>query len=324
MMTHEKSMALVCLMGTALLFGAGCSQKNLKFAGSEGFVGEESLNGAGQTSSAGQSDQAQGQISGQQPQQPWPSGAQAANQHNQFGQQDTGGRQGNPSDPSAFFAPGTESDAQAGPYGQASDSNAWRNGPLASLQDFGNPQSGFTYDPWSNQNGVPEERLTEQFANSQFGYSGQDSEGRGSTYQPSGGAHIPGSQRENQLHGLQRGMFQDGITRVELQDVFFEYDSWRITQDGTQALAHDADWLLENGNRTLVVEGHCDQRGTQNYNLVLGRKRAEAVKAYLIDLGVNAEQVQMISYGEERPFCLGSSERCYQLNRRGHLALNKE
>lgn len=106
-----------------------------------------------------------------------------------------------------------------------------------------------------------------------------------------------------------------------LRDVFFGYDSWTISEEGRQALSRDADWMKSNPSAQIKVEGHCDERGTSTYNLVLGEKRAKAVRNYLVELGVSANRLSVVSYGKERPFCQEHAESCYQQNRRGHLAL---
>lgn len=106
-----------------------------------------------------------------------------------------------------------------------------------------------------------------------------------------------------------------------LEDVFFEFDSWTIIDSGKQALGADAQWLKANGDKALTIEGHCDERGTQAYNLVLGERRAKAVRSYLTDLGVDAKRLAVASYGKDRPFCRDHNEDCYQQNRRGHLVL---
>jgi peptidoglycan-associated lipoprotein len=106
-----------------------------------------------------------------------------------------------------------------------------------------------------------------------------------------------------------------------LRDVFFAYDSWVITEEGRQALSRDAEWIKSNANALLKVEGHCDERGTSAYNLVLGEKRAKAVRNYLVELGVGANRLSVVSYGKERPSCTEHAEACYQQNRRGHLAV---
>ncbi len=109
-----------------------------------------------------------------------------------------------------------------------------------------------------------------------------------------------------------------------LRDVFFSYDSWTISEDGRQALSRDADWMKSNLSAAIKVEGHCDERGTSAYNLVLGEKRAKAVRNYLVELGVSANRLSVVSYGKERPFCGEHAESCYQQNRRGHLVVRSE
>ena len=106
-----------------------------------------------------------------------------------------------------------------------------------------------------------------------------------------------------------------------LRDVFFAYDSWTISEDGRQALSRDAEWMKSNSSAQVKVEGHCDERGTSAYNLVLGEKRAKAARNYLVELGVGANRLSVVSYGKERPSCNEHTEACYQQNRRGHLAL---
>jgi peptidoglycan-associated lipoprotein len=108
------------------------------------------------------------------------------------------------------------------------------------------------------------------------------------------------------------------------QDVFFAFDSWTISEEGRQALNRDAEWIKANPKALLKIEGHCDERGTQAYNLVLGEKRAKAVRNYLADLGVGATRLSVVSYGKERPFCKDHEEFCYQQNRRGHLVRRTE
>jgi len=104
-----------------------------------------------------------------------------------------------------------------------------------------------------------------------------------------------------------------------LGDVFFDYDRFQIRMDAMPVLDANAGWLRANGSKTVLIEGHCDERGTVAYNLVLGEKRARAAKKYLQDLGVQASQLQITSYGEIRPFCTQQNEDCYQRNRRAHF-----
>lgn len=118
-------------------------------------------------------------------------------------------------------------------------------------------------------------------------------------------------------------MKQEATATVDagLQDVFFEFDKWTIADAGKQALATDSQWLKANQDKALTIEGHCDERGTQSYNLVLGEKRAKAVRSYLVDLGIDSKRLTVTSYGKDRPFCRERNEDCYKQNRRGHLVL---
>jgi len=106
-----------------------------------------------------------------------------------------------------------------------------------------------------------------------------------------------------------------------LQDAFFGFDSWTIANGSKQALGTDAQWLKANEGKALTIEGYCDERGTQAYNLVLGEKRAKAVRNYLADMGVDVKRLGVASYGKDRPFCREHTEDCYQQNRRGHLVV---
>lgn len=106
-----------------------------------------------------------------------------------------------------------------------------------------------------------------------------------------------------------------------LRDVFFAYDSFAITEDARMVLAHNAEWMKANPGAHLKIEGHCDDRGTSAYNLVLGEKRAKAARNYLVELGVTPNHLSIVSYGKERPVCKEHTESCYAQNRRGHVLL---
>lgn len=114
---------------------------------------------------------------------------------------------------------------------------------------------------------------------------------------------------------------QTASAAAGLRDVFFAYDSFSISEEGRQALARDAEWVRMNPSAQLKIEGHCDERGTSAYNLVLGEKRAKAVRNYLVELGVGANRLGVVSYGKERPFCKDHAESCYAQNRRGHVVV---
>jgi len=106
-----------------------------------------------------------------------------------------------------------------------------------------------------------------------------------------------------------------------LGDVYFDLDSSSIRDDARAAMTTNATWLKRWANTKINVEGHCDERGTAEYNLGLGERRAAAVKAYLVELGVPADRVVIVSKGKEAPFCTETGEACWQQNRRGHFII---
>ena len=105
-----------------------------------------------------------------------------------------------------------------------------------------------------------------------------------------------------------------------LTDVYFDFNQYAIRSDARSTLNATASMLKAQSNQTIVVEGHCDERGTNAYNMVLGERRAEAVKRQLQTLGVSVSQLQIASYGKERPVCTEHNETCRQLNRRVHFS----
>jgi peptidoglycan-associated lipoprotein len=104
-----------------------------------------------------------------------------------------------------------------------------------------------------------------------------------------------------------------------LTDAFFDFDSAVIRPDAEAGLAKDAAWLQRWPSTKITISGHCDERGTAEYNLALGERRAAAVKSYLQSLGVAVDRMLVVSYGKERPFCTESNEDCWAQNRRGHF-----
>ena len=104
-------------------------------------------------------------------------------------------------------------------------------------------------------------------------------------------------------------------------DIFFDFDRYAIRRDAQPVLEGNAIWMKKTPGKSVLIEGHCDERGTQAYNLVLGEKRARSTKHYLEDLGVPASRLKIVSYGEMRPFCKERDEDCYQKNRRAHFVV---
>ena len=109
------------------------------------------------------------------------------------------------------------------------------------------------------------------------------------------------------------------IAKKYLSDVFFAYDSVELTEQSRATLQKDAEFMKRRPTATLLIEGHADSRGTNEYNLALGERRADAVRDYLVSLGVAENRLTIVSKGEEQPFCREDSESCWQQNRRGHF-----
>lgn len=110
---------------------------------------------------------------------------------------------------------------------------------------------------------------------------------------------------------------------IVLQDIFFDFDKYSIKGEFKVALEANAELLMLRDDAILVIEGHCDERGTSEYNLALGEKRAKAVKDFYIAYGIGADRLSIISYGEERPFEYGHDEGAWAMNRRAHMLIKE-
>ncbi|MDQ3170794.1 MAG: OmpA family protein [Acidobacteriota bacterium] len=106
-----------------------------------------------------------------------------------------------------------------------------------------------------------------------------------------------------------------------LAHVAFDLDSYTLSDDARAALGRNADWMKRWASAKVTVEGHADSRGTNEYNLALGDRRAAAAREYLISLGIAAERIAAISKGEEQPFCSDDTESCWAQNRRGYFVI---
>jgi len=104
-----------------------------------------------------------------------------------------------------------------------------------------------------------------------------------------------------------------------VKDVYFDYDKSDVRADQQGSVQADVQFLSQHPNVNFTIEGHCDERGSTEYNIALGDKRATAVKSALVGAGINASRIKTISYGKEKPFCMESNEACWQQNRRGHF-----
>ena len=109
----------------------------------------------------------------------------------------------------------------------------------------------------------------------------------------------------------------------EVKDAFFGYDKTDIRTDAREALSQTAQFLRSYPQLKVVIEGHCDERGSTEYNLALGDRRAASAKQFLVSLGITADRMETVSYGKEHPFCSVSNEQCWQQNRRAHFVMAK-
>ncbi len=114
---------------------------------------------------------------------------------------------------------------------------------------------------------------------------------------------------------------EETLFEQNIQDVFFDFNKSNIRADAQQSLTHDADFLRNHPSIDFVIQGHCDERGSEEYNLGLGDRRANAAAKFLENLGISADRITTISYGKDRPFCTEHTEACWQQNRRDHLVM---
>lgn len=119
----------------------------------------------------------------------------------------------------------------------------------------------------------------------------------------------------------QPSMTDQQLFDQNIKDAFFDYDSYSIRPQDASVLQADAQFLNQHPNWKIMVEGHCDERGSTEYNMALGASRADAAKQALVSAGVDASRINTTSFGKEKPFCTESNEQCWQQNRRAHLVL---
>ncbi len=149
-----------------------------------------------------------------------------------------------------------------------------------------------------------------------------DSSGSGATSQASSSSGSGGSvSSSNSGTNVQPGSQEDLVLNVG-DRVFFGFDQYNLTAEARSTAQRQAEWLKANPSVTVAIEGHADERGTREYNLALGDRRATALKNYLVTLGVSSSRVETISYGKERPVALGHNDEAWSQNRRGVMVVN--
>lgn len=118
-------------------------------------------------------------------------------------------------------------------------------------------------------------------------------------------------------------MTDEQLFAQNVKDIYFDYDKSDVRASEQASIQADVAFLQQHSNVSFTVEGHCDERGSTEYNLALGDNRASAVKNALVGAGISADRIKTISYGKEKPFCTQSNESCWQQNRRGHFVYSK-
>ncbi|HEY1372061.1 MAG TPA: peptidoglycan-associated lipoprotein Pal [Candidatus Binatia bacterium] len=129
------------------------------------------------------------------------------------------------------------------------------------------------------------------------------------------------SSPRSSLDDLNRGQSPVTPANSPLKEIYFDFDSYALRTDARETLKGDAEWLKRNPRVRVTVEGHTDERGTTEYNLALGEKRAQAAKDYLMSLGLSADRISTTSFGSETPVCRDHTDDCWQRNRRGRFVV---
>lgn len=169
---------------------------------------------------------------------------------------------------------------------------------------------------------IDEERVT-QVTDEKDLRSSHDEEDIGEDGRISGGEDLINRETTDIAKASNLPIRSDLKMGASLEDVYFDFDKHIIRNDYLDIVKKDAEWLSSNPDKKIVIEGQADQRGTTEYNLALGERRAQSVKRHLVTLGVEPFRINTISYGEEKPVCTEHTEECWWKNRRAHFAVNE-
>ena len=160
--------------------------------------------------------------------------------------------------------------------------------------------------------------------NNNFASSGQGNNSSGSfKSNPFGNSNSSGSNSGPSESGIQESRVRSFKVSTGLKDIHFKFDKYDLDSDSKRILQENAEFLKSNQDLHVEIQGHSDERGTNNYNIALGERRAHSTKKYLVSQGVDSSNVTVISYGEEKPFCFSSVETCWFQNRRAHFMVSK-
>ena len=195
------------------------------------------------------------------------------------------------------FSSGSSADSSAGSSGWFSEEPVLENGNSASSGPSG--PSGQA----NNSSG--------SFESNPFGNS------------KSSGGNSGGGNSGSSESGIQESRVRSFEVSTGLKDIHFKFDKYDLDSDSKRILQENAEFLKSNQDLHVEIQGHSDERGTNNYNIALGERRAHSTKKYLVSQGVDSSNVNVISYGEEKPFCFSSDETCWFQNRRAHFMVSK-
>ena len=187
--------------------------------------------------------------------------------------------------------------------------------PSSPETDFGDTgESGST--SWFSEEPVLE--------NGNSASSGQGNNSSGSfKSNPFGNSNSSGGNSGSSEAGIQESRVRSFEVSTGLKDIHFKFDKYDLDSDSKRILQENAEFLKSNQDLHVEIQGHSDERGTNNYNIALGERRAQSTKKYLVSQGVDSSNVSVISYGEEKPFCFSSVETCWFQNRRAHFMVSK-
>ena len=219
---------------------------------------------------------------------------------------------------------------------QSSDSRGGAGGGFDITEQGSGSGSGFLPDSGFN---ITEENVGESARSGDFVTSGPNGTGNGSALGGGSAGRFPsepflgndsgsgGNDSGSGDSGFGSGMdeartlpFKDTSS---LQDIHFKFDRDDLDDESRATLRRNASYLKANSSAVIEIQGHCDERGTNNYNVALGERRAHSTKMYLVSQGVSSRRIHTISYGEERPFCFDSNAACWQKNRRAHFRVSE-
>ena len=218
-----------------------------------------------------------------------------------------------PSSPETDFGGTGESGFSSGSSGWFSEEPVLENGNSASS---GQGNNNFASSGQGNNNFASSgqgNNSSGSFKSNPFGNSNSSGGNSGSSGGNSGSSES----------GIQESRVRSFEVSTGLKDIHFKFDKYDLDSDSKRILQENAEFLKSNQDLHVEIQGHSDERGTNNYNIALGERRAQSTKKYLVSQGVDSSNVNVISYGEEKPFCFSSNETCWFQNRRAHFMVSK-